>query len=158
MRPLLVIWTQENRETSLSGDTLKDGIPVDLINISGLDLSSNTDQFLADGILGGSVQHLSLDLGGIRSPDDEQDLVTGTLSAVKLEVVDGIAAIVGGELSNEVVVRGRLVTGLLNDNFSVIVVKTADDITGVLTELEGLVGLNYGISNSYSWGLIILIK
>ena len=53
---------------STAGNTLKDGVVVNLAPVSALDLSAEADELLADGILGGGVEHLGLHLGGIGAP------------------------------------------------------------------------------------------
>ena len=52
----------------------------DLGHVGGLDFLADTDELLLDVVLGGGDQHLLLDLGGVRGPDDEEDL--GALASV----------------------------------------------------------------------------
>ena len=53
---------------STAGNTLEDGLVVNLAPVGSLDLSAEADELLADGILGGGVEHLGLHLGGIGAP------------------------------------------------------------------------------------------
>lgn len=143
-------------KTRLSEDALEDDIVVDLIDIGGLDLNSDTDELLADGILGGSVEHLGLDLGAVGSPDDKEDLVTSTLSLVVVgKVEDGITAVVGGELSGKVVVGSLRTSLLLDNNLSKVVGQTEDDISEGVTKLQGLVSLDNVVSNGDSRSLLL---
>lgn len=101
-------------------DLLQDSIVGDLGQISTLDFSTNTDKLLSDSILAGSIQHLLLHLGRIRSPkqlentkvlskavpDKEKNLVALTFSSnlFILEIIDSIATVVLWEISDELVV------------------------------------------------------
>ena len=107
-----------------------------LRHVSSLDLLSNTNKLLLDVVLGGGNQHLLLDLGGIRSPDNEKDL--GALSSVsRLEgqIVDNVTATLGGELVGEVR-PVSVVGGLLDDNLGQIIVDAEDGILVLVAHLD----------------------
>jgi len=49
-------------------DLVEDSLVRDLAEVSALDLSTETDELLAEVVLRGGVDHLLLKLGGIRAP------------------------------------------------------------------------------------------
>ena len=49
-------------------DLVQHDIVGDLTEVRGLNFSGNTNQFLAEGILRGSINHLGLNLGGVGGP------------------------------------------------------------------------------------------
>ena len=108
----------------------------DLRHIGGLDFLADTDELLLDVVLGGGDQHLLLDLGGIRSPDDEEDF--GALSSVlRLEgqIVDDVTAALGGKLVGEVG-PVSVVGGLLHDNLGQFVVDPEDGVLVLVAHLD----------------------
>jgi len=102
-----------------------------------LDLNLDTLEGLLDGVLGTGVHHLRLGLGSIRGPHEEDDLGASSIrSSVIIELQDGIAAVISGELSQEVRIRGRGIGGLDEGDGLVIVGETQDHVTVLVTELE----------------------
>lgn len=114
-----------------------DSLLGDLREVSGLELSADADKGSLHGLLGGGVEHLGLDLGGLGSPEDEDELValTGVVKG-EVVVVDGIAAVVLGEVSDEVVPGGGGLLGLLEDHTGVVGGDSEDDVLEALAKLE----------------------
>jgi hypothetical protein len=106
-----------------SHDFLEDSLTIDLSEVSGLDLNTNSDKLLSDGILGGSVEHLGLDLGGIGSPHDEKDFVTLTTVGFIRKVEDGISAVTSGERFDEILISGSGGGGGVDDDGGVVSVQ-----------------------------------
>ena len=133
------IEVQKKTKTNLLGvlELVLDGLLGDLREVSGLELGADADKGSLHGLLGGGVEHLGLDLGGLRGPEDEDELVA-LARALKgeLVVVDGIAAVVLGEVSDEVVPGGGDLLGLLDDNASVVGGDSEDDVLEALAKLE----------------------
>jgi len=121
----------------LLGETLLDSVEGDLSLVSGLELSADAHKSALHGLLGGRVEHLGLDLGGLRSPENEDQLVTLTIRVgVEVIVEDTIAAIVLRKISNELLPGGRRRNLLLNLDFLEVSSKLVDDILEALAELE----------------------
>ncbi len=78
----------------------------------------------------------------INIPQDESDLVSSASLNGELVIVDGITAVVGGHLGNEVGVGGIRSANLVNNNLSGTLVHLEDDITVGMAELKLLELLN----------------
>jgi len=129
---------------STAGNTLEDGLVVNLAPVGSLDLSAEANELLADGILGGGVEHLGLHLGGIGAPNVEANLLAkSSLRGGPLEVKDGITALLLGEsleLGNEVVVGGRVGDDLVHNNLGEVAVHLKQDVSVLAAGLELVVG------------------
>lgn len=122
-------------------DLLQDNVVGNLIKVSTLDLGANTHKLPAESVLAGSVNHLGLDLGVVRGPGEEDDLVAGTLGDSVVKVVDGVTAVVAGEVTQEVVVGGRGVRRLFNLDRLEVVRDLVDNVLVVLLQLQFLEGV-----------------
>lgn len=119
-----------------AADLVEDGFVADFGKVSALNLGRDTYERLPESIFGGSENHLLLDLGIIRRPGVEADLVPLALVALLvLEVVNGVTAFGGRKLGDKVVVRRRIRLVLDND-LGESVVEGEDDVLGLLSELE----------------------
>lgn len=134
--------------SSTSRDSLKNGLVSNLREVSTLDLGGDTSKGSSKRVLGRSVDHLASHGGGIRRPGEEDKLgsLTLTVGDLVLKVVDGVSAVVLGELGEELVVSS---TGslLVDNNLSLGVVDLVDDIGGLLAELELVEGCEGRIVN-----------
>jgi len=114
---------------------------VDLRKIGSLDLNGDSDEGLSDVALGSSVKHLGLDGGSLGRPVDEDDLasVSVALGGV-LEVDNGVSAVIGGEVLDQVLVSGRERSSLVqNDRLSVIT-HSEKEVSVLRGHLEGIEG------------------
>lgn len=133
---------------SSSGDSLQDGLVGNLGEVGALDVGGNTVQGSSQGILGGSIDHLGSNWGGVRRPGVEDDLVSLTFATANLvlKVVDGVLTVVFRQLLQESVVA-VLGGGFLNDNFGLVVVQLVDDELVLLAQLQVVEGLQGFICN-----------
>lgn len=119
-----------------TADLVEHGVVAHFGEVGALDLGGDADERFSEGIFGRGEDHLGLDLGIIRRPREEADLVSlARIALFVFKVVDGVSTFGGGELGEEVVVRGRG-RGVLNDDFGVLVVETEDDVLQLFAELE----------------------
>ena len=115
----------------------KDGGLGDFGLISTLDFYLETLESLLQGVLGTSVDHLSLGLGGVGSPQEENNLGALTIgTSVVLEVEDGVAAVILRELRQEGVVGRAGVTS--GQQFHSLVVRGQghNDVSVLVAQLE----------------------
>jgi len=121
----------------LLGETLLECVEGDLSLVGGLELSADTHKSALHGLLGGRIEHLALDLGGLRSPEDEDELVTLTIRvSVEVIIEDGVAAIVLWKIGDELLPSGRGRNLLLKHDLLVVVGDLVDDVLEALAELE----------------------
>jgi len=121
----------------LLAEALLDSVEGNLSLVSGLELSADTHKSTLHGLLGGRVEHLALDLGGLRSPENEDKLVTLTIRAsVEVIIEDCIAAIVLRKISNELLPSGRGGDLLLKLDLLKVISDLVDDVLKTLAELE----------------------
>lgn len=73
-------------------------------------------------------------------PGEEDDLVAGTLGASEVKVIDGVTAVLGGEVTQEVVVGGRGVSRLFNLDRLEVVRDLVDNVLVALLQLQLLEG------------------
>lgn len=129
----------------------------DLTEIGSLNLNGNPNQCLLQSILGRGEQHLVFDRGIVGRPflaigpystenlDDsprvETELVSlpSTALLLELKVIDRPPALCLRKIGNEVVVRGGI-GGLFHNDFGFGIVHGEDDVFGLLSKLERLVG------------------
>jgi hypothetical protein len=79
-----------------------------------LNFGADSDELLLEVCLARRVQHFGLDLGRVGGPHDEQDLGLRASVVGKVVVKDSVAALVLGQLFQELVV-GRVLGALMND-------------------------------------------
>lgn len=117
---------------------VKNSVVCDLAEIGTLDLGGNTDECLADSLLGRGIKHLLFDLRVIRRPRHEDNFVARTLIALLVfEVVHGITALGRRELRNKVVKVSRL-AGLGYNDLGVVWGESEDDELHLPTQLQRL--------------------
>lgn len=69
-------------------------------------------------------------------PGEEDDLVAGTLGESVVKVVDGVTAVFGGEITQEVLVGGRGVRSLFNLDRLEVVGDLVDNVLVDLLQLQ----------------------
>lgn len=121
----------------LSGGLFKEGILGDFGEVSSLNLGVDTIKTTTDGFLGRSEDHLVLDRGIIGGPNNETQLVphTFTTGQSELKVVHRPPAVLLGELSHKAV-KVLVLRGLENDDGSLVLRETIDDIGELFTSLK----------------------
>ncbi|KAH3663858.1 hypothetical protein OGAPHI_005261 [Ogataea philodendri] len=144
----LYIWFTLMR-ACCSGDLVKNALISDLAEVCSLDVGGNTVQGSSKSVLGGSVHHLGLDLGGVWGPLVKDNLVSLTfaLADLVLKVVNGVFTVVFWQVLQERVVR-VVGGGGVDNNFGVGVVQLVDDEFVLLAELEVVESLQCFIGNS----------
>jgi len=110
--------------------------PRDLAGVGGLNLSANADELLLQGVLGRCVQHLGLDLGGLRAPNNKNDLVPPPTVLLVLEVEDAIPAVILGQIVFEILPRGRVRGGLFQNDVSQIGRHLEEEVAVLVSELK----------------------
>lgn len=123
--------------TGSSRNSLENRFVSNLGEVSTLDLGGDTGKSPSERVLGRGVDHLASDRSGIGRPGEEDKLGSLTLTAgdLVLKVVDGVSAVVLGQLAEEGVVRvgGSL---LLDNNLGLGIVDLVNDEGDLLAELE----------------------
>jgi len=108
----------------------------DLAGIGGLNLSTNTDELLLQRVLGRCVQHLGLDLGGLRAPNHKDDLVSPSTVLLVLEIEDAVPAVILGQIVLEILPGSRARGGLLQHDVSQIGGHLEEEVAVGMGELE----------------------
>ena len=134
-------------------NTVEDDVVGVLLGLSSLDLGGDTNELLLEGILGGSGQHLVLDTGSIRSPDEEEDLLAHAISLLAVfKIEHTISALVLRKLGGEVIVGGGRSSGLLDFESSLVSVELDDNVSEFVAELNVVESVNDFRSNFNSGG------
>lgn len=132
-------------------DLLDDGFLLDFREVGGLELDTDADESTAEVQLAGGVEHLALDSGGVRRPEDEDELVSvaAVLAGVG-KVENSISALFLGELVDELGEGGSGSAGLVDNDLSVVVRDSEDDVSVSVAKLELVEGADSAIVNANS--------
>ena len=115
----------------------KDLLFLDFGVISCLHLEGDASEGILDRGLGGSDEHLPLDWGSVRSPDDEDELVpVGAILSLEIVVVNGVADITRREVVKEVVVGLGWLGGLLDGDIAEIFAEVEDHVPVLVADLD----------------------
>ena len=105
--------------------------------IGRLNLEGNTSEGVLDRSLSGGDEHLPLDWGSVRSPDDEDELVpVGTVLSLEVVIVNGVTDITRWEVIEEVVVGLAWLSSLLDDDMAEIFAEVEDHIPVLVADLD----------------------
>lgn len=121
----------------LSGGLFEEDILGDFGEVSSLDLGMDTIKTTTDSLLGRRKDHLVLDRGIIGGPNNKTQLVPHafTTGQSELKVVHSPSAVLLGKLSHKAV-KVLVLRGLENDDGSLVLRETIDDIGELLASLE----------------------
>ena len=160
---------------SALGHLLQHHVVGNLAEVRRLDFAGDTDKLLAQRVLGRGVQHLLLDLGGVRGPVDsrsefrkfaffnthklqyapgnEANLVSLALARLLvLEVEHGVAAVRFRQRCDELLVVA-LLHQVLDDDGRVVVGELVDDVLVLFAQLQLLERLHALVIDADSAGL-----